>query len=63
MAGVFWRVGSTWIEQAQGAYCAEFIHVGDGKSLTLKLCPIAYPTVDVRAITIIERLVGREASV
>ena len=63
LGGMFWRVGSTWIQHAEGAYCAEFIHVGNGRSRTVTLCPLAYPTPEVRATTIIERLAGREESV
>ena len=63
LGGLFWRAGSTWIDQAEGAYCAEFIHVGNGRSRTVKLCPVACPTPEVRATTIIERLSVREASV
>jgi hypothetical protein len=36
-AGSTWRVTSVWIEQGDGARCAELTHVSSGKVRTIRL--------------------------
>ena len=56
-ARTLWRVASTWIEQADGTYCAEFTHVSTGKNRIVRLCPRQHPDQDLRHTALLDQLV------
>src|SRR5688572_14113261 len=56
MTGMLWRRGSVWIDQSDGTQCVEFIHVENGKSRVVRVCPRLYPCPDTRRGAILQQL-------
>ena len=61
MTGMFWRLATGWIDQSDGTHCAEFIHVGNGKSRVVRLCPTLYPCPVTRRDAILQQLLKIQA--
>ena len=53
---LLWRVASTWIDESDGTYCAEFTHVSSGKARIVRVPSEAHSTTETRRAAILRAL-------